>query len=193
MMNKEDIELSMFPSKAWEKFITEGTKFNDIDVSKWQAKHLLGYWCFKFKQAFNKDYQWKFNASPSKCYELFRLNTVCSRLSSKPDILKQYIDWIFDQRVEKDKKVFRSIAFITADDQCQWYREHILFAGSMTNIDRSTALPNDIQSIVDILGCKTYGDLAFLMKANIQSEAMIKAINDLKDRTFDFTILDKIV
>jgi hypothetical protein len=190
----KEIELGQYPNKKWEDFLTKANNHSSIQVNDWKIAQILGYFMARFKTAFNKDYQLKFNSpSPSKSYEVFRINTISTRLSSNPQILKDYIDWIFDQRVARDKKNFRSIAFLTADEQCQHYRDKILFAGQITNIDRSTQLPHNIQPIVNAIGCKTYGDLAFLLKANLQTDEMQQINQNLRDAKFDFGILDKIV
>lgn len=194
MAKAEEIEISKYPSKQWEKFIVQSQKFSEVEIAKWRMAEILGYWCFKYKEAFGREYQWKFNSSPSKSYETFRMNTVSSKISSDPKILKEYIDWIFDQKVAKNGKTFRSIAFLVADDNIEWYRTNVLFAGKAGNkIDRSTPLSKDLQSIAAALQCKTYGDLAFAMKANIDSEEMQGVKRLLEFADFDFSILDKIV
>jgi hypothetical protein len=191
---KQDIEISNYPSKAWETFITNGKKFVEIEVSKWRMAEILGYFMFRFQEAFDKEYQWKFNAAPSKAYEVFRMNTVSSRLSSNPQILKDYIDWIFSQRVAKDKKSFRSISFLTNDENLLFYRNTFLFAGQTNlQIDRSTPLPPNIKPIVSSLGCNTFGDLAFIFKAGLDTEEIKTAKQQLTEAKFDFAILDKIV
>jgi hypothetical protein len=191
---KEDIELSNAPNKKWADFLTKAAAHNNIPVDQWKAAEVLGYFAAKFKEAFGKDYQWKFNTpSPSKSYEVFRLNSCGARLSSKPQILKSYIDWIFDQRVGIDHKSFRSISFLTAEDNINPYRA-ILFAGQTNaTVERTTPLPPNILPIIASLGCKTFGDLAFLVKANIDTDEMKTAKEQLTAARFDFAILDKIV
>ena len=195
MSKQDNIELSKFPSKKWETFFLQGNKFNEVEIDKWRAAELLCYFASKFQEAFGKEYQWKFNSpTPTKAYEIFRLNTCSSKLSSSPQILKDYIDWIFEQRVLIDKKTFRSIAFLTADEQLQWFRNNRLFAGQTNlHIDRSTPLPSNIKAIVSSLGCSTFGDLAFLIKADLKTDQMIEARKELEEAKFDFGVLDKIV
>ena len=195
MAKEKEVELGEYPSPKWEAFIIKGSKFAEIGVASWKAAEILGYWCFKFKEAFGKEYQWKFNTpTPNKAYEVFRLNTCVHRLSSNPQILKDYIDWIFNQRVKIDKKTFRSIAFLTADEQLSWYRTHILFAGQTNmNIDRSTTLPPNIKEAVIGIGCNTFGDLAFLMKSGLDTDEIKDAKQKLEEAKFDFAVLDKIV
>jgi hypothetical protein len=196
-MSKQDtVEISKYPSKKWETFITEGNRFSEIEIDKWKANHLIMFFCAKYKEYFGKDYQLKFNTpTPTKAYEVFRLNTCAHRLSSNPEILKNYIGWIFNQRVKIDKKSFRSISFLTNDENLSYYRSHILFAamGAGVNIDRSTPLPPDIKIIVSSLGCTTFGDLAFIMKAGLDTEEMKTAKQKLEEAKFDFGVLDKIV
>jgi hypothetical protein len=192
---KDDIELGKYPSKKWQAFFEQGNKFSETPIDKWRVAELLCYFANRFQEAFGKEYQWKYNSpTPSKAYEVFRLSTCSSRLSSNPQILVDYIDWIFDQRVLIDKKTFRSISFLTNDEQLQWYRNHILFAGQTDlQIDRSTLLPPNIKEVVGSLGCNTFGDLAFLTKANLDTLELTEARQKLTDIKFDFDVLNKIV
>jgi hypothetical protein len=194
-MPKTEIEIGTVPNKKWGEFLSKASKFAEVEVSAWKMAELIGYFCARYKEAFNKDYQLKLaTASPTKAYEVFRLNTCAHRLSSNPVILKDYISWVFDQRVKIDKKTFRSIAFLTADEQLSWYREHVLFAAmGDTNIDRSTVLPPDIKEIVSSIGCNTFGDLAFIMKSGLDTDDIKVARQKLAAVGFEFGVLDKIV
>jgi hypothetical protein len=195
MAKEKEVEIGTVPNKKWGDFLSKSAKFAEVEVSKWKMAELVGYFCAKYKEAFNKEYQLKLSVvNPTKAYEVFRLNTCAHRLSSSPQILKDYIDWIFSQRVRIDKKTFRSISFLTNDENLAWYRTHVLFAGQTNmNIDRSTVLPPNIKEAVIGIGCNTFGDLAFLMKSGLDTNEIKDAKQKLEEVKFDFAVLDKIV
>jgi len=194
----ENVELGKYPSPKWETFITNGSRYAEVEISKWKAAELIMYFCIRYKEAYGKEYQLKFNKpTPSKSYEVFRLNTICNRLSANPQIIKDYIDWIFDQKVKKDGKRFTSISFLTNDENLNWYKLNVLLADQTNmHIDRSTVLPSHIQEIVSSIGANTYGELAFILQASktmTANDSVAKVVEQLESINFDFSSLERIV
>lgn len=160
-------ELTDLPNEKYQKFFLKFNEIDSLEIAMWKPVHLIGYFCKKFKEAFNSDYKFKFNApSPVKSFEVFQIKKLSQMLSSKPNILKEYIDWIFKEKVEKDGKKFRSISFITGEDIVKEYKMNVLM--SEKPIDRSTLLPlNIINKLKEELKIEvlTFGDLAFQWQA----------------------------
>jgi len=196
-MKNEEIELSIIPNDRYRKFFDKFAEINILPVEQWKPPQLIGYFAKKYKDYYHTDYQWKFNSpSPSKCFEVFQLNTLCSKLSSKPTILKEYIDWCFVNVVPKAKRKLTSISFITKEDAVIFYKLNVLLAGQGNNntIDRSTLLPNNYKDILQSIGSiNTYGDLAFLSQINPMPDNIVSAFDQLTKLGLDKSILSRII
>ena len=195
--NKDDFGGELDIPEKYKKFFQKFEEINSLEIEQWKVAHILGYFIGKFKIAYGTDYKWKYNSpSPAKCFEVFQVKKMSQLLSSKPKILKEYIDWVFVEKVEKDKKKFRSISFLTGEDILKEYKELIL---SDRPIDRTMKLPENIIQFLAPFNSKigtiiTYGDLAFYNKALLsekwwqeQTQEMHKVYPE-----FDFSILEKI-
>lgn len=161
-------ELTTVPNEKYQKFFAKFAEIDVLDVTQWKIAHVLGYFCRKYKEQYNLDYQFKFNhESPSKCYEVYRINLLSSKLSTKPQILKVYIDWVFQEKAKKSKRRFNSIAFIVDEETVNYYKMNVLLANkSSLHIDRSSLLPQEIKKFFAICGSfNTYGDIAFFAQA----------------------------
>ena len=179
------------PDIFWQKFFA---KFSDIDIlptKEWKDVHIIAYFCKKYKTQYNIDYTFKFNASPSKCYENYNLKKVVSMLSSDPEILKQYIDWVFEEKVIQRKKRITVIGFLASVDMIAEFKFKYL-----TNnfaMDRAYPLPDNIKEIVIRSGftAETYGDLAFL-RSMFQDSNLVALWERLESENFDLSVLAKI-
>lgn len=196
-MKKDDAgELSPIPNDKYKKFFEKFAEIETLEVEQWKAAHLLGYFCKKYKETYNEDYTWKFNnPTPTKCFEVWQLNTLVARLSANPKILKEYIDWAYQNLVPKAKRRFTSISFITKDDIVISYKMNVLLAGKKNlNVDRSTLLPDKYKVVFQEIGVSVgnYGDLAFLAQMAPTSE-MVAAFEKLVELGFDMEILGRIV
>jgi hypothetical protein len=165
-----------------------------LPIESWKPSHIIGYFCSEFKKHYNTDYKFKLNnPAPSKSFEVFQIKKLCSLLSSQPVILKEYIDWVFDIKVVKAKKKFRSISFLTTEDILSEYKKNVLFAVNAT-VNRSTELPDKYKNVLRELGlfANNYGDLAFLSKMERTSEIDV-LFNKLSCIGFDNSVLSRIV
>lgn len=192
------MEFSDLPNEKYQKLFEQFKEIEALPVKDWKQQHLLGYFVKKYKDTYGVDYQFKFNdPNPNKCYEIWRIKTLVSRLSKDPEILKSYIDWVWEEKVKKAKKRFTSISYITNDIEVNQYKMKFLFGSMNSNpIDRSSILPENFKSILHNNGfpIKTYGDLAFLWQSqkSMQSEDFNKSLLALKEIGFNETILEKI-
>jgi hypothetical protein len=196
-MTKDDAgELSPIPNDKYKKFFEKFAEIETLEVGQWKAAHLLGYFCKKYKETYNEEYTWKFNnPNPTKCFEVWQLNTLVARLSANPQILKDYIDWAYQNLVPKAKRRLTSISFMTKDDVVISYKMNVLLAGKKNlNVDRSTLVPEKYKAVFTEIGISVsnYGDLAFLSQMSPTSE-MVAAFEKLVELGFDMEVLGRIV
>lgn len=196
-MKDPEIELSTIPNDKYRKFFDKFAEIETLEVAQWKAAHLLGYFCKKYKEAYGVDYHWKFNnPSPTKCFEVWQFNTLCAKLSANPKILKDYIDWAYENLVQEGKRRFTSISFITKDEVLIPYKMNVLLGGKKDlNVDRTTPLPQQYCDILLKHGYKifTYGNVSFLSQMNPIPEAGAIALREMQEAGFDLEILKKIV
>lgn len=197
-------ELTSVPNEKYQKLFDKFKDIETLDIKLWKIAHVLGYFCKKYKDTFNVDYQFKFNdPNPNKCYEVWRVNTLCAKLSSSPEILREYIDWVFREKVAKNKRRFTSISFITEDTMVNYYKINILLANkTQLHLDRSSLLPNEYRAIMKEANIEmnTYGDLTFFYQSSKAgglgedlTSKFSNALSKLKEKGFDETILERIV
>lgn len=196
--NDDGGDLTPIPNDKYKKFFEKFAEIETLDVAQWKVAHILGYFCKKYKQTYGIDYSWKFNnQSPSKCFEVWQLNTLAAKLSANPKILRDYIDWVYTNYVPKTKARFRSVSFITKDEIVQDYKMNVLLAGQKNlQVDRSTQLPPNYIEIVSEIGginVTTYGDLAFLSHMDPMPDNLAKALEKLAEFGLDQAVLKRIV
>lgn len=178
------------PNSNYSRFFEKINKVDSVPVQNWDKNLLIGYFCKKYKEKYSENYKFKFNTEqPSKCFEVFVMNKMMITLSSNPEIMMHYIDFVFDTKIKNSKRKITSIN--TLDDQnCLYNFKNKYMNGIDIKIDRTKLLPQDIINQLSSINenIKTYGDLAFI----IQSEnEMSKQIKD--QINFDFDILNKVV
>jgi hypothetical protein len=178
------------PNTYYEKFFEKFVEIENTDVKNWSKTGVLAYFCKKYKEHYNADYQFKFNTpQPSKCFEVFQINKLYINLSSDPINLKTYIDWVFENRVKKAKRKLTSISFLTNEQTLREFKNKYFSNKIVSTIDRSSNLPEELVSKIKHINenILTYGDLAFIMQSkNAQSE-LIEKLN------LDLSFLDRIV
>jgi len=198
-MKKNNLEekLSNIPNDKYQKFFNKFNEIDKLDLSEWRGSHLLGYFCRKYKEILGNDYAWKFNnPNPTKCFEVWQINSLAAKLSSSPKILKEYIDWAFENKVKNTNYKPRSISFLTKDELVIYYKLNVLLASQTNlNIDRSTSLPNIYKEILNEYGFQitTYGDLAFLHMMSPPPNGLLEALIRLETKGFDQNILKRII
>lgn len=195
---KNDEELSSIPNEKWRKFFDKLKEIETLEVSQWKVAHVLGYFVKKYKEAYGVDYCWKFNnQNPNKSFEVWQINTLAAKLSANPQILKDYIDWVYQNLVPQAKRRLTSISFMTKDEVVNPYKINVLLGGKKNpNIDRSTSLPANYQEILNAINginIKTYGELAFISQMDPISNELLTAMEQIKQMGFDMSILKRIV
>lgn len=184
------------PNDKYQKFFDKFSEIDTLEVEQWKIAHLLGYFCKKYKETYNDDYTWKFNnPSPTKCFEVWQMNTLAARLSANPKILKEYIDWAYKNLVPRAKRRLTSISFMTKDEIVIGYKMNVLLAGKKNlNVDRSTLLPENYKAAFEEINIfvQTYGDLAFLSQME-QTEELKSTFEKIYALGFDKDIISRIV
>lgn len=189
--------LSDVPNDHWKKFFLKFEEINNIELKDWKVVHILSYFCKKYSSLYNKDYKFKFNTpSPSKCFEVFQIKRLGASLSSDPNILKSYIDWVFENKIIKAKKRITSVSFLNTENFLFEYKKyHLNHLNNDENILRTSSLPEKYKSVFKNAGFEiaTYGDLAFLSKMSDMPFELIGAFQKIEDLGFNSDILNKVV
>ena len=162
MKNNKEPQLSDPISIHWQKFFDQGKEIATLPINEWKPVHLIAYWCKLYERQYKRSFTFKFKASPSKSYEIYRLRELATNISSDPLILKHYIDWIFEYKVVQKKKRITSLAILCDANYINEYKEKFLCMSDKP-IDRSTAIPPNFAKIIQDHNqpFTTYGDLAF--------------------------------
>jgi hypothetical protein len=189
-------ELSDVPNEKYAKFFALFQEIETLPVEQWKVAHLLGHFCKRYQEAYKVKYPWKFNnPSPSKCFEVWQINTLVAKLSKNPQIIKDYIDWSFTNLVPKAKRRLTSISFMTRDEVVIPYKMNVLLADKKNlNVDRSTPLPNNYRDLLraSFPSISTYGDLAFVCQMD-SPPGFAEVMEQMKEAGFDFEIIKRIV
>lgn len=192
---EDSFELTATPNVHYKKFFLKFKEIETLDVSKWKTLHFVSYFCKRYEEIYNLSYTFKFNASPSRCYEIFQINRLVGMLSVDPVVIKDYIDWVFDTKVGNAKKRITAIGFLATQ---AFVNEYKFTMKKTKEINRSSFLPPKLLEIIDkneIKNCETYGGLAFLYQAYVNGDSDPKhqeIINQLTDAGLDLEKLSKI-
>lgn len=199
-MNVEQISggnLIDVPNDKYKKFFEKFKEIETLNVEEWKVAHIVGYFAKKYQETYQTPFKFKFNSpSPSKCFEVFQIKKLSNLLTSQPKLLKNYIDWIFENKIIKAKKRITSISFLTHEDFMLEYRDTVLLVAQTNKIiDRSTNLPDDYKVSFNKVGfnINTFGELAFLSQMENKPSELILAFNEIENNGFDKNILGKIV
>lgn len=186
-------ELSDIPNEKYAKFFSTFLEIENLPVSDWKPSHILGYFCKRYEQHYHTKYKFKYNnPAPSKCFEVFQIKKLAQLLSSSPTILKEYIDWVYENKVVKAKRKLTSISFMTVEGVVNEYKVKYLLSPNQ-NISRSTLLPEKYQIIFKNKGfdINTYGELAFL--SQMDEFEVIGAFQEAEAIGFDKNLLSKVL
>lgn len=199
MRNDNDsLSIEKYPSIHWEKFFNKFSEIENLSVKEWQVVHLLSYFTKKYESHYGVKYSFKFNAnSPSKSYEVFQMRKLGQIISSDPEILKEYFDWFFENKIILKKKRITSLAFVTDANIANEFKFKKLAMDRTKNVDRTTILPYNILELITKLNieCKTYGDLAFIKRivdSGNGDDDSVRLISLVCESGFDLSSLEKV-
>lgn len=194
-VNKTTGELSLW----WTKFFDRIKNFQSVEMSEWEDHELLGYLCFKYKETYGHGPSFSLKGSPSKCEEMFAIKKIKMVMNNKsPKFIKDYIDWVFENKLGDNKTKVVSMAFFMIPGICNEFKHYRI---KKKKITRSTQLPADmLQGLSDAHHPEivTYGDVAFIKlavdgSANQEDVAEYKELLDLLERyCLDLNILNSL-
>lgn len=197
-MKDLDIQFSDAPNENYQKLFNKFNEIETLDVSQWNVTHILGYFCKQYHNLYNIPYKFKFNTSaPSKCFEVFQIKKLSTLLTSQPVLLKEYIDWVFKNKVINAKKRLTSISFLNTESFLKEYKFTILLnQNNNKTIDRSTALLDKYKEICNKFNYNSidnFGDLSFLFQVHPKDSNLENLFKELESSGLDLNILSKIV
>lgn len=191
-------ELSDIPNDQYRKFFEKFKEIETLDVEQWKPVHILAYFCKKYKETYQVDYKFKFNSpSPSKCFEVFQVKKLAYMLTEQPKLLRDYIDWIYINKVVKAKRRLTSISFMTNENIVNEYKMNVLLSGKKNlGVSRTTSLPEIYKKIFQEkanVNLETYGELAFLFQMVESDPNITSAFNQAIESGLDQDLLRRIV
>jgi len=190
-------ELTDIPNDKYRKFFEKFKEIDTINVEEWKVAHLIGFFVRRYQETFGVPYKFKFNSpAPSKCFEVFQVKKLAYLLTNQPKLLRDYIEWIYQEKVSKSKRRFTSISFLTNENTLKEYKFGVLLADKRNlEVNRATVLPSHYQDVLVQAGLgfiKTYGDLAFASLMNPVPETLPSAIIALESLGLDSSIIRRI-
>lgn len=200
MVKKKEVDLTggnlnEVPNDYYRKFFDKFEEINVLKIEDWKPVHLLAYFCQKYQNSYGSKYKFKFNSpTPSKCFEVFQIKKLAMNLTSDPVLLKEYIDWVYDNKVVKTKKRLTSISFMTNEGVVNEYKINVLLSSDhKLSIDRTIPLPDKYKTVFESIGfpINTYGELAFIYQ--MDDEKIVEAFLQIESMGFDKSKLEKIV
>jgi hypothetical protein len=132
--------------KNYDRFFEKFKEIDTLAVKDWKIPHICGYFAKKYKETFAKDYKFKMDKpQPSKSFEYFAIQRLGLNISTDPEVIIQYIDWVFSYKVPKAKRRFTSVSYLLTEVFSQEFKEQNLLTKKEEKIDRTTLLPNNIE------------------------------------------------
>ncbi len=156
--------LDEVPNEYYKKFFDKFKEIDALKIEDWKTVHLLAYFCQKYQNIYGSKYKFKFNSpTPSKCFEVFQIKKLAMNLTADPFLLKEYIDWVYDNKVVKAKRKLTSISFMTNEGIVNDYKINVLLSNDKkSNIDRTTPLPEKYKIVFNTIGIAV-GYVVFVM------------------------------
>lgn len=180
------------PSIHWQKFFDRFSEIDSLSIPEWKEAHLLAYFCHLYKSLYGVSYTWDLGKAkaPSKSYEMYRIRSLQHMISSDPQIIKDYLDWVFESKIKPSGKKITSLALVVDQRYASEYKFQHLGMDPSRSVGRATLLPTNYQQIADRLcvPVRTYGDLAFLHQTDGAEELLL----EMQKAGFDPTILERV-
>ena len=158
-------------------------------ISSWKPNDIISYIAERYEKHYGIEYTFRMNHKlPSKSYEAWQIGKLTQMLSKDPVILKNYIDWIFSEKIIERKKQIRTLAIFTEVANINEFKWQVM----NKTPDRTTPLPQNILDITSAFDptILNYGDLAFVSKS--EDESCKSMIRKVAESGFDLGKLEKI-
>lgn len=183
----DSLNLTAPVSEHYQKFFLRFNDINTLPVAEWNSTHLIAYICKKYEEHYGIKYSFKFNhPAPSRSYEIYQIKKIANMLTANPVNLKDYIDWVFKEKVVQKKRRLTSLGLFSHQEIINEYKFKFLVTNK---VRRSDQLPDAVQELClrHEYPITTYAELAFLKKAGAPA-----LLEELTLSGFNIEILDKI-
>ena len=154
--------MSLLPSKWWQNFFKKFDEIDEKKVSKWKEVHQLSHFSRRYEDLYGRRYAFSLRGRPGNCTEIVFIKKIGAMLStSNQKTIKEYIDWVFDNKIIPKNKKIKKLSFFMVDG---FGNEFLAFKENQKRVERSTELPADYLSLIESMGLSayTYGDLEFI-------------------------------
>lgn len=158
-----EVEAAHF-GKRWDTFFKKLSMWKDMPVSDWKEYQVLGYLISRLESYLERKFAFSLSGQPSKCPEIFFVKKIIYSLDTKDtEIIKNYIDWVFDNKIIPSKTKLRSVGYFHNSSFANQFLDEVKKSNKIT---RTTPLPVEYKTIVDYFKApaETFGDLAFVKK-----------------------------
>jgi hypothetical protein len=182
-------------SKPWQKFFRKFAEIETLPNSEWKPVHQLAHFSLRYNKHFGKRFSFSVKGAPSKCTEIYMFKRLSGMLgTSNQKTLREYIDWVFDQKVIPTNRKIRSIGYFANTNFCN---EFNIYLSEKSKIYRHTELPDEYKKVAESLDvpANTFGDLAFAkcaIDANGDCTSMVpykSLFNELYKIGFEFEMI----
>lgn len=186
------------PNAYWRRFKERLDSFEQVPVNEWKDEQALAYILKRYKEVIGIEFSLSYSGPPTKCKEIYCIRrTILSLGTEDGEIIKKYIDYVFDTIIVPQKITVFSIAYFFTTNFILNFKKDMRKNNRLT---RATKLPEQYISIVSNLGLdvNTYGDLAFAkLVLNDSSNSdeyseYIELFSQLTNIGFNVNILDTI-
>jgi len=141
-------------SKAWQKFFRRFSEIETLPIGEWKPLHHIAHFSLRYHKHYGKRFSFSVIGAPSSSKEVYLIKRVAATLgTSNSKILKEYIDWVFDNKLANSKRKIRSIGFFANTDFCNEFK---LYLSEKNRIYRHTELPNEYKKIAESLDIYAY-------------------------------------
>lgn len=151
--------------KRWQNYLEKGKNCSSLQPNEWKDPQVLFYLLQRFKSLTGRDFALQYSKAPTSSPELHFIKSLKAMLATtNGSILKEYIDWVFDQKLKDGKVQLRTFNFLNVPALAN---EFLAFRHKAKKIIRSTPLPEGWrrQAEEHQIEAETYGDLLFIKLA----------------------------
>jgi hypothetical protein len=183
------------PNAYWRRFKERLAVYDETPIDQWKDEHVLGHILKRYRDYTGIAFSLSHSGAPTKCQEIYCVRRMRLSLGTEDGaVLKQYVDWVFDNVITPKNIDISSIAFFFTGSFVFKFKAELR---KRSKITRSSELPPQYQAIARELSANvtTYGELAFAklaVDADPSNQAYTKYINlfdKLKEAGFDDHVL----
>lgn len=157
-------EINVSIGKVWETFFKKLSLHKELPIEDWKEYQLLGYLVSRLEVYLQRKFAFSLTGQPAKCSEMFFIKKIIYSLDTKdPEIVKSYIDWVFDKKIIPNKVKLRTVGYFHNSSFANQFLDQ---NKKINQITRTTILPEEYKTIVNFFKApaETFGDLAFVKK-----------------------------